>query len=282
MPDPDGEKAVPTEPDTERPGPAFDAPAPEGTSIPGETISPSRSSERRGPITRLFVVLAALVLVAGGFAVIAKRHHDQQSQLIRVSGIPSTISTPLATLMFLAPIPAKPAPAFTLIDQSGHTLSLSDFRGHAVVLEFMDSHCTDICPIVSQEFIDADHDLGSAASRTVFIAVNVNADHGAVADVAAFSQEHQLDTIPNWHFFTGTAADLQPVWNSYGVVVQVPSPTVDIIHSSFVYFIDPKGRERYLANPMDDHTASGAAYLPAGSLSSWGQGIALVSKSLSS
>jgi protein SCO1/2 len=147
-------------------------------------------------------------------------------------------------------------------------------------LEFMDSHCTDICPIVSQEFIDAYHDLGSAASRTVFIAVNVNAEHGAVADVAAFSQEHQLDTIPNWHFFTGTAADLQSVWNNYGVVVQVPSPTADIIHSSFIFFIDRKGNERYLANPMDDHTASGAAFLPAGALSSWGQGIALVSKSL--
>ena len=38
-------------------------------------------------------------------------------------------------------------------------------RGHAVVLEFMDPHCTDVCPLVSAEFIDAYHDLGGAAGQ---------------------------------------------------------------------------------------------------------------------
>ena len=48
------------------------------------------------------------------------------------------------------------------------------YRGKVVVLEFMDPHCTDIYPIVSQEFIDAYHDLGRAAGDVVFAAVNVN------------------------------------------------------------------------------------------------------------
>ena len=281
MPDPDDVGAAPAEPGTRGSGMAPATSVPEGGPALGATGRSPRAPGRRGPGIALLVVLGVLVLAAGGYAVIAKRHHDLQNQPIRVSGIPSSISTPLATLMFLSPLPAKPAPEFTLADQNGHTMSLSDFRGHAVVLEFMDSHCTDICPIVSQEFVDAYHDLGAAASHAVFIAINVNANHAAVSDVAAFSQEHQLDTIPNWHFFTGSMADLQPVWNSYGIVVQVPSPTADIVHSSFIFFIDPQGNERYLANPTDDHTASGAAFLPAGSLSSWGEGIALVSRSLS-
>jgi cytochrome oxidase Cu insertion factor (SCO1/SenC/PrrC family) len=226
------------------------------------------------------VALGVMVLIAGTFAFLANRHHDQQNQLIRVSGIPSTVPTPLATLMALSPVPAKPAPDFTLTDQNGRTLSLSSFRGRAVVLEFMDTHCTDICPIISQEFIDAYRQLGSAASNVVFVAVNVNGYHAAVTDVAAFSREHQLNTIPNWHFFTGPVSDLHSVWTDYGIVVQAPSPTADVIHSSFAFFIDPKGNERYLANPTDDHTSSGTAYLPAGPLASWGHGIALVSQSL--
>ena len=226
------------------------------------------------------VGLGVLVLLAGFFAVVTKRHHDQQSQLIRMTGIPATVSTPLAALMALSPLPAKAAPDFTLTDQTGRQLSMSSFRGHAVVLEFMDTHCTDICPIVSQEFIDAHHDLGSAASNVVFVAVNVNSYHASVADVAGFTHEHQLNTISDWHFFTGTPSELQKVWTNYGIVVQAPSPTADIIHSSFVFFIDPNGNERYLANPTDDHTASGAAFLPAGPLASWGQGLALVSQSL--
>jgi len=228
----------------------------------------------------LMVALGVLVLLVGGFAIFAKRHHDQQGDPIRVSGIPSSISTSLATLMFLSPVPAKPAPEFALVDQYGQTHTLSSFRGHVVVLSFMDSHCTDICPIVSQEFVDAYHDLGSAAPHAVFVAVNVNANHAAVSDVAAFSQEHGLDAIPNWYFFTGTSGELSSIWNAYGIVVQVPSPTADIVHSSFTFFIDPKGNERFLANPTDDHTSGGTAFLPAGSLTSWGQGIALLSRSL--
>jgi cytochrome oxidase Cu insertion factor (SCO1/SenC/PrrC family) len=235
---------------------------------------------RRGPGPLLIVVLVVLVVAAGTFAFVANRHRAEQSQLIRVSGLPSSVSTSLATLMALSPVPAKMAPDFTLTDQNGHTLSLSSFRGHSVVLEFMDTHCTDICPIISQEFIDAYHDLGPQASHVVFVAVNVNGYHVAVSDVAGFTKEHQLNTIRNWHFFTGPVSDLQSVWSSYGVAVQAPSPNADIIHSSFAFFIDPTGHERYLANPTDDHTASGASYLPAGPLASWGQGIALVSRSL--
>lgn len=224
--------------------------------------------------------LGVVVVIAVAFAFLANRHDDPQNQLIRVSGIPSTVSTELATLMALSPVPAKPAPDFTLTDQNGRTLSLSGFRGHAVVLEFMDTHCTDICPIISQEFIDAYRQLGAAAPHVDFVAVDVNGYHAAVSDVAAFSREHQLDSIPNWHFFTGSVSDLHSVWDNYGIVVQAPNPNADIIHSSFAFFIDPAGRERYLANPTDDHTSNGTAYLPAGPLASWGRGIALVSHSL--
>jgi cytochrome oxidase Cu insertion factor (SCO1/SenC/PrrC family) len=226
------------------------------------------------------VGLGVLVLIAGLFAFLAVRHRDQQNQLIRVSGIPASVSTPLANLMALSPVPLKSAPDFTLTDQNGRTLSMASFRGQAVVLEFMDTHCVDVCPIISQEFVDAYHDLGADASHVAFVAVNVNTYHAGLSDVMAFSQAHQLTTIPSWHFFTGPASDLQSVWNAYGVVVQAPSPDADIIHSSFVYFIDPSGHERYLGDPTDDHTSSGAAYLPAGTLASWGQGIALVAQSL--
>ncbi len=52
------------------------------------------------------------------------------------------------------------------------------------------------------------HDLGAAASRAVFIAVNVNPCYPGVASMAAYSTEHQLTTIPSWHFFTGPLATL--------------------------------------------------------------------------
>ncbi|HEY5273603.1 MAG TPA: SCO family protein [Acidimicrobiales bacterium] len=233
---------------------------------------------RLGPRGGLLLGLGVALLAAIAFAGFAVSHRAAQNQLanIRPTGIPASVSTSLADTMGLSPVPQTSAPNFTLVDQHGKTLTLRSFRGRAVVLEFMDPHCVDICPIVSQEFVDAYHDLGTGARHAVFIAVNVNRYHLSVADIAAFSHEHGLDAIPSWHFFTGTQSQLAAIWHRYGVEVEAPSPTADIIHSSFVYFIDPEGQERFLANPTDDHTARGVAYLPTGSLISWGQGIALV------
>jgi cytochrome oxidase Cu insertion factor (SCO1/SenC/PrrC family) len=234
-------------------------------------------------IRRLIVaLLCAMVIVAGLLTYLVVRHRDQQGSLagIRPSGLPASISTSLADLMQLSPVPAVRAPGFTLTDQNGHVLSLASFAGRAVVLEFMDPHCVDICPIVSQEFIDASRDLGRQASRAVFIAVNVNPYFHGVRDVAAYSTEHQLTTIPSWHFFTGPPAALQAVWRAYNIEVQPRGRNADVIHTSEVFFIDPGGRERYVAAPMAEYTSKGKAYLPAGPLAEWGQGIALVTDHL--
>lgn len=103
-----------------------------------------------------------------------------------------------------------------------------------------------------------------------------------VPAVLAYSREHQLISIPDWHFFTGPAAALRAVWRAYNVEVEAPSPDADIVHTSVVYFIGPDGAERYVAAPMADHTSSGAAYLPAGQIAAWGRGIALLARTLTS
>ena len=242
------------------------------------------SSAARRRIPRIVVagVLAAALglAVAVGYVVIRARQHDQ-GLLIRPSGIPAGVPTRIADIMQLSPVPAARAPGFTLTDQTGHTLSLASLRGRAVVLEFMDPHCTDICPIVSQEFIAAYRDLGSAASRVVFLAVNVNRYHLRVSDVSAFSAEQRLSTIPSWHFLTGPYASLRAVWRAYNVAVEAPSRNADVVHSSVMYFISPRGQERYLASPMVDHAKSGRSYVPADELAAWGQGIAQVARHLS-
>jgi cytochrome oxidase Cu insertion factor (SCO1/SenC/PrrC family) len=227
-------------------------------------------------------VLSVAVVAAGAFAFVSYHFHDQQSSasLTRSTGIPSDISTPLANLMELAPLPNQPAPNFDLIDQAGRRMSLASFRGHPVVLEFMDPHCTDICPIVSQEFVDAYHDLGPSGAGVAFVAVNVNEYNRTVADMQVYSKAQGLDTIPSWHFFTGPVKDLESVWKAYGIDVYAPSPTADVEHTSTVFFIDSEGHERFMASPMDDQTSNGTAYLPASQLASWGQGIALTARGL--
>jgi cytochrome oxidase Cu insertion factor (SCO1/SenC/PrrC family) len=246
-------------------------------------VRPAPVSAGAAPRGRLaFWASLAAIIVAGAavVTVVAVMRARSGPQLARPSGIPASVSDAQVNLMGLSPVPGRPAPGFTLTDQDGRTLSLPSLRGKVVVLEFMDPHCTDICPIVSQEYVDAYRDLGPLAGKVVFAAVNVNQYHAAVSDMMAYSREQRLNTIPGWHFLTGPVPDLRKVWDGYNIEVQAPSPNADIVHTSAVYFIDPAGRERFIAAPMADHTSSGASYLPAGQVTAWGQGIAQVAKVL--
>jgi hypothetical protein len=45
-----------------------------------------------------------------------------------------------------------------------------------------------------------------------------------------------------------------------------------VSHSSIMYFIDPKGRERFLASPLADYTAGGSSYSPLASARPGGAG----------
>jgi cytochrome oxidase Cu insertion factor (SCO1/SenC/PrrC family) len=233
---------------------------------------------RRGWLV-LAVSLAA-VLVAGAAAAGALAAKGSRGGPHRPTGIPASVSDAQVNLMGLSPVRAAAAPGFTLTDQAGRTLSLASLRGKVVVLEFMDPHCTDICPIVSAEYVDAYRDLGALASKVVFAAINVNQYHAGVADMLSYSRAHQLETIPGWHFLTGALPALRKSWQDYNVAVMAPSPDADIVHSSVVYFIDPSGRERFIASPMVDHTSSGSSFLPADQIAAWGHGIAQVARTL--
>jgi hypothetical protein len=205
------------------------------------------------------IALAAVVIALGVTATaygLIRHARGPSPAYRRPSGIPASITDSQAGLMELSPVPDRSAPGFTLTDQDGRTLP------------------------VSAEFVDAYRDLGRLAGQVVFAAVNVNQYHHAIADVAAYSRARQLTSIPSWHFLTGPVPRLRAVWKAYNVAVQAPGPDADIVHSSLVYFIDRAGRERYLASPQADHTASGSSYLPARRLAAWGRGIAQVARAL--
>ena len=242
----------------------------------------ARRSARRRRMWITLGLVAVLLIAVNAYAayVLVSQRNASAGANLRPSGIPGNISTRTANLMQLSPVPGVRAPGFRFTDQHGHTMTLASLRGKIVVLEFMDPHCTDICPIVSQEFVGAYHQLGAQASKVVFAAINVNQYHATVQDMAAYSTAHRLNTIPSWHFFTGPLSALRTAWHHYNIEVQAPGPNADIIHTSMLYFIDAKGTERFIASPMVDHTASGTAYLPLAQVSDWASGIARLADDL--
>lgn len=179
-----------------------------------------------------------------------------------------------AELMGLSRVPVRPAPGFTLTDQHGQTRSLASFRGRPVALYFMDPRCTDVCPLVAQEFEEADHALGAAARKVALIGVDVNPNATALHWVRSFDAAHGLNRLHNWYFFTGSLAALRRVWEAYSITVQIQPKTGDVIHTTLIEFIGRHGRERAMAVPGASLHSNGTGSLPEGELHQWGQGIA--------
>jgi cytochrome oxidase Cu insertion factor (SCO1/SenC/PrrC family) len=140
------------------------------------------------------------------------------------------------------------APSFRLIDHRGQAIALDDFRGKVVVLTFLDTQCTDVCPLVGLALRGvheqlAQEDPGRAA-RVAFLAVNVSRDALRPEDAAAWSARNGMEALPTWHFLTGTEEELAAVWKAYGIA---PSPSDHVEHTSVTYVIDQDGRLRWLS-----------------------------------
>jgi cytochrome oxidase Cu insertion factor (SCO1/SenC/PrrC family)/thiol-disulfide isomerase/thioredoxin len=143
--------------------------------------------------------------------------------------------------------PARAAPNFTLVDESGHRVSLSQYRGKVVILSFVDDECQTICPLTTQAMLDAKRSLGAAGKNVVLLGVDANWRSTQVADVLNYTQFHGL--TGQWHFLTGSLPQLNQVWSDYHLnelklIEKKHGDTNVIDHVVETYMIDPEGRLR--------------------------------------
>jgi cytochrome oxidase Cu insertion factor (SCO1/SenC/PrrC family)/thiol-disulfide isomerase/thioredoxin len=145
---------------------------------------------------------------------------------------------------------AKAAPNFTLRDQFGRRVSLGSYRGRVVLLAFIDSTCTTVCPLTSSAMRDAQLQLGSAGSQVQLLAVNADPAATSVSAVRTYSREHDL--LSSWRFLTGSPAQLRRVWHAYGIAAAITHGQVD--HTPALFAIDPRGVERKVYLTQMDFT----------------------------
>jgi len=132
------------------------------------------------------------------------------------------------------------APDIRLENQFGQRMALSQFRGKAVVLAFVDSQCTNVCPLTTVSMVAAKQLLGAAGSKVQLLGVDANPQATSVPDVLAYSRVHGM--VNQWDFLTGTLPQLQATWRAYHIAVQIQQGMID--HTPALFVIDPQGRER--------------------------------------
>jgi protein SCO1/2 len=144
-------------------------------------------------------------------------------------------------------VPARNAPPIELTDQYGKKVDLAKLKGHSVLVAFLYTHCTDLCPIVAGKLHTAYANL-SKAERPIFLAVSVDPAHDTPASAAAFNKRHRTTGEIDW--LLGSHKELEKIWTAWGVKPERDAnDPEEIEHNAEIFAIDPQGQIRALYPP---------------------------------
>ncbi len=143
--------------------------------------------------------------------------------------------------------PAKQAPDFTLTNQFGERVALSDFRGRVVAMSFLYTRCLTICPVITHKFAKAAKDLGDSSGKDViFVAVTVDPEGDTIDRIMEYSAKSGVGE--GWQYLTGKRSELEGVWRDYGIYVEKrwdnSTGTYFIDHTATTIVIDRAGNLR--------------------------------------
>ncbi len=138
--------------------------------------------------------------------------------------------------------PPRAVRDFTLTDQFGMRVRPSDFQGQVVVLTFLYTSCPDLCPLVTRKLRKAIEFLDDLAPEVAILAVTVDPEGDTPERVHTYSQQHGM--LDRWHFLTGEANQLQPIWEYYWVGKVWKDENGDVMHQAPVHLINRQGMIR--------------------------------------
>jgi len=151
-----------------------------------------------------------------------------------------------ATLASAAAVVGQPAPAFTAVDTAGKAVSLADYKGKHVVLEWVNPGC----PFVQKHYGSANMQATQKAAvdkGVVWLTVNSTApdagDYKAPAEMAAWMREQKAAA-------SATLMDADgKVGKAYGART-----------TPHMYLIDPAGKLIY-AGAIDSRASANPAHI---------------------
>ena len=111
--------------------------------------------------------------------------------------------------------PASPAPDFTLIDQNGEEVSLSDFEDKVVVIAFTYTICPDVCLAIEANLDYIDEQM-SDESDLVILSITIDPARDTPEHLWGWTNVRGYD----WpHLTSYDHSELQEVWHDYSLLV---------------------------------------------------------------
>jgi protein SCO1/2 len=139
--------------------------------------------------------------------------------------------------------PPSPTPDFTLRDQSGQEVSMAAQRGKLVLLTFLYTNCPDVCPLITENLNRGLRQLGPKRSEVRVLAISVDPEGDTPKSVRAYAKAHHL--VPEFHYLTGSRAELTKIWNAYKVAAVARDPEL-VDHTAYTMLVDRSGKGRVI------------------------------------
>lgn len=184
---------------------------------------------KRNQVVLLAVLAALAIMFWAGFANFEHRKQEQERRkAMELRLAPDAETAAMEGIPYTSPLQGKPAPAFTLEDIAGKKVSLADYRGKAVMLNFWATWCGP-CNIEIPWLID----LRQKYAAQGFEILGVSSDELDLNDKAKLADEKKAIQQ-----FVERKKMNYPILLD-GDSISKPYGGVDALPSSF--FIDPSG-----------------------------------------
>ena len=137
--------------------------------------------------------------------------------------------------------------SFSLTNQFGATITLENLIGRPWLADIIFTRCPTVCPRMTQTL----GRLRAALSPTLrCVSLTTDPAHDTPAVLKTFAEAHGSN-YANWHFLTGSKADLMRLAIDDLKLISVPkeegkrdNPNDLFVHSSLYILVDAKGRVR--------------------------------------
>jgi len=99
-------------------------------------------------------------------------------------------------------------------DGTKSTLAKELEGGKPVILAFIYTSCTTVCPVTSQILANTQDKLGADLARTRIVSISIDPEYDTPERLLAYSKK--FDAKPQWQHYTGTLADSIAIQKAFG------------------------------------------------------------------
>jgi len=139
-------------------------------------------------------------------------------------------------------------PPFSLLDQTGNTITEKNLQGFIYVANFFFASCQDVCPRMNAKVATVYENL-KEFSEVKFISHTVDPDNDSVPVLKEYAKKFKADPAI-WHFVTGSKENIFKAGQGYLLPVSIEDKTID--HSQQLLLIDKEGHIRGIYDGLDD------------------------------